>query len=290
MTSSFSANGLKARVARRVARTLFHFLERHLELHLTANDYYSPIPSVKDLPPEIYEQQFSMAGVDMNETGQMSWFDDVLLRYADEFVPEPNGGLSLLDAFALYATIRHRKPAKFIEIGGGDSTLIAMRAVEVNRREGHPCKFTCIEPYPRDFLLKSHWPDYALLTELVQNVPVREFADADIVFIDSSHVSKIGSDVNYEMLEIVPQTKVGCLIHWHDIVIPTNYWKDWTASSGQFWNESYMLHAFLAFNASFSVQWASRYMQLNHGRLLKQHFPYVRDEHRLTSFWVERTS
>lgn len=288
MQSITSPGGLKTRVARKVARTLFHFLERHLELHLTANDYYSPIPSVKDLPPNIYEQPFSMAGVDINETGQMSWLDDVLLRYAHEFVPEPNGGLSLLDAFALYATIRHRRPAKFIEIGGGDSTLIAMRAVEANRREGHPCKFTCIEPYPRDFLLKSQWPDYSLLTDLVQNVPAREFADADIVFIDSSHVSKIGSDVNYEILEIVPHTRVGCLIHWHDIVIPTNYWKDWTERSGQFWNESYMLHAFLAFNASFSVRWASRYMQLHHGSLLKQHFPYVRDDHRLTSFWVER--
>ncbi len=65
MTPTNSVGALKARVARRVARTLFHFLERHLELHLTANDYYSPIPSVKDLPPEIYQQQFSMAGVDM---------------------------------------------------------------------------------------------------------------------------------------------------------------------------------------------------------------------------------
>lgn len=281
---------LRGRLARRVARTLFHFLERNFDLHLTANDYYSPIPSVKDLAPAVYEQRFSMAGVNITHEDQLSLLNGVFTQYMSEYTPTSNGGLSLVDAYVLYATIRHKKPRKIVEIGGGDSTLIAMLAVEANRAEGHPCTYICVEPYPREFLRRSRWVDYELLIDLVQNVPVAVFADADIVFIDSSHVSKIGSDVNYEILEIVPHTKVGCLIHWHDIVIPTNYWKDWTSHSGQFWNESYMLHAFLAFNDTFSVRWASRYMQLNHLDALKQHFPYLKDYHRLTSFWVERVN
>lgn len=278
----------RARAVRKLARRSFHFLERHLDLHVTANEYYSPIPSVKDLTPEVYEREFSMMGVEMNDGGQLDLLDTAFGRYADEYVPQANGGLSLADAFALYALIRERKPRKMVEIGGGDSTLIAMRAVEKNRQEGHPCHFTCIEPYPRPFLREAHWPDYELVTELVQNVPVAMFADADIVFIDSSHVSKIGSDVNYEMLEIVPHTQVGCLIHWHDIVLPTNYWKDWTELSGQFWNESYMLHAFLLFNDAFSVRWAARYMQRRYPDKLQKRFSYLTAEHRLTSFWVER--
>ncbi|WP_354043695.1 class I SAM-dependent methyltransferase [Devosia sp. UYZn731] len=231
-----------------------------------------------------------MMGVDMNETGQMELLDTTFSSYADEYVPQPNGGLSLADAFALYALIRERKPRKMVEIGGGDSTLIAMRAVEKNRTEGFPCHFTCIEPYPRQFLRDAHWPDYELVTELVQNVPVAMFTDADIVFIDSSHVSKIGSDVNYEFLEIVPHTPVGCLIHWHDIVLPTNYWKDWTELSGQFWNESYMLHAFLLYNNAFSVRWAARYMQRLYPAKLHERFPYLTAGHRLSSFWVERVN
>lgn len=279
---------LRSRVARKLSRRMFHFLERHFDLHLTFNEYYSPIPSVKDLTPETFEKPFSMAGVDMNEAGQIELMETVLPRYLDEYEPSPNGGLSLVDAYVLYALIRERKPRKIVEIGGGDSTMIAMRAVEKNRELGFPCHFTCIEPYPRKFLLDASWPDYELVTELVQNVPVSRFEDVDLLFIDSSHVSKIGSDVNYEFLEIIPHTPVGCLIHWHDIAIPTNYWQDWVRTSGQFWNESYMLHAFLLFNNAFKVRWAARYLLARHLPKLKKNFPYLRDQHRLSSFWVER--
>ncbi|RYD84784.1 MAG: class I SAM-dependent methyltransferase [Verrucomicrobiaceae bacterium] len=279
---------LRARITRKIARKSFHFLERYFDLHVTANDYYSPIPSVKDLPEEIYERPFSMRGVDLAEGHQLALLDVQFSKYADEYQPEPNGGLSLVDAFVLYATIRDRKPRKMVEIGGGDSTLIAMRAVQKNRDEGYHCHFTCIEPYPRPFLSEMQWNDYQLMVEQVQNVPTSFFTDADIIFIDSSHVSKIGSDVNYEILEILPHTKIGCWIHWHDIVLPTNYWREWTAHSGQFWNESYMLHAFLLYNTSFSIRWAARYMKQRFPDRLKACFPYLKDEHRLTSFWVER--
>src|SRR5690606_25994821 len=101
-------------------------------------------------------------------------------------------------------------------------------------------------------------------------------------------VSRIGSDVNHEMFEIVPRLPLGCLVHWHDIVLPTNYWRDWTEGGTQFWNESYLLHAFLMFNDRFRVRWAARYMQLLHGDRLKARLPFLGDHHRLTSFWIER--
>ena len=163
-----------------------------------------------------------------------------------------------------------------------------MAAIEANRAEGHPCHFVCVEPYPRAFLSEATWPDYELIVEKVQDVDLTVFDDADIVFIDSSHVSKIGSDVNHEMFEILPRLKVGCLIHWHDIVIPTNYWKDWTEGGTQFWNESYLLHGFLMYNTSFKVLWASRWFKQTHPELLAAKFSYMIPEHRLTSFWVER--
>ena len=175
-----------------------------------------------------------------------------------------------------------------VEIGGGDSTFISMAALEINRSEGYPCSFICIEPYPRDFLSKARWPDYKLIVEKVQDVNLSIFDNADVVFIDSSHVSKIGSDVNHEMFEILPRLKPGCLIHWHDIVIPTNYWRDWTEGGTQFWNESYMLHAFLMYNSNFSVIWAARWFKQKHHELLAERFDYLMPEHRLTSFWIER--
>lgn len=267
---------------------MFPLLERGLDLHVTPNDYYSPIPSVKDLPDGIYDRPFSLVGIDMNEAGQMAVLDEVFPLYLDEYTPDPNDGLSLVDAYALYALLRHRKPQRMVEIGGGHSTFVSMAALAANRSEGHPCHFLCVEPYPRGFLREADWPDYELIAEQVQDVPLSVFDGADVVFIDSSHVSKLGSDVNHEMFEIVPRVKPGGLIHWHDIVIPTNYWGDWTQSGTQFWNESYLLHAFLLFNSSFRVLWAARWFRMNHGDLLADRFGFLRPDHRLTSFWVER--
>lgn len=277
-----------SRLTRGIARRMFPLMERGLDLHVTPNDYYSPIPSVKDLPADVYDKPFSLTGIDMNAAAQMSVLEDVFPRYIDEFTPEPNGGLSLVDAFALYALLRDRKPKRMVEIGGGHSTFITMHALEANRSEGFPCHFSCVEPYPRDFLRNADWPDFELVVDQVQNIAPSFFDDVDVLFIDSSHVSKIGSDVNHEMFEIVPRLKVGCLIHWHDIVIPTNYWRDWTESGIQFWNESYLLHAFLLFNDRFQVLWAARWFKMHHGDALSARFPYLKDEHRLTSFWIER--
>lgn len=276
------------RFIRRLARYFFPFFERALNIHITYNDYYSPIPSVKDLPNDIFDRRFSLAGLDMNASGQDDLLANVLSLYISEFTPEQNSGLSLADAYVLYAMIRHQKPRKMIEIGGGDSTFISMKAIEMNRHEGHPCHFTCIEPYPRDFLVQAEWPDYVLVQEKVQDVDLEVFDEADILFIDSSHVSKIGSDVNHEIFEILPRLKVGSLIHWHDIVIPTNYWRDWTKSGTQFWNESYLLHAFLMFNSEFRVVWAARWFKLNYWNRMSEIIPFLVPEHRLTSFWVER--
>lgn len=282
------AENLLHRATRRLARLSFTFFERALNLHVTPNDYYSPIPSVKDLPPDIHDRRASLAGIDMNLAGHEALLRDVLPRYLAEYAPAPNGGLSLADAYVLYALIRDRKPRRMVEIGGGDSTFISMAAIERNRAEGHPCHFTCIEPYPRDFLRRADWPDYNLVVAKVQDVDLSLFDDTDILFIDSSHVSKIGSDVNHEMFEILPRMKRGSLIHWHDIVIPTNYWRDWTESGTQFWNESYLLHAFLMFNSEFRVLWAARWFKLEQPDRLAAALPFLKPAHRLTSFWVER--
>lgn len=276
------------RLTRRIARMTFPLAERLFNLHVTPNDYYSPIPSVKDLPADIYDRRFSMRGIDMNAAAHAELLDEVLPLYLSEFKPQPNGGLSLADAYVLYSLIRHHKPRRMVEIGGGDSTFISMAAIARNRDEGHPCHFTCIEPYPREFLRKADWPDYKLIVQKVQDVDVSIFDSTDILFIDSSHVSKIGSDVNHEMFEILPRMKPGSLIHWHDIVIPTNYWRDWTESGTHFWNESYLLDAFLMFNSEFRVIWAARWFNLEQPDRLAAVLPFLRPEHRLTSFWVQR--
>ena len=78
------------------------------------------------------------------------------------------------------------------------------------------------------------------------------------------------------------------VVHWHDIVWPANYWREWTERSHYFWNESYVLHAFLLFNRAFKVQWAARNMALNHEKALTDVLPFYRKGAHITSFWAER--
>lgn len=92
------------------------------------------------------------------------------------------------------------------------------------------------------------------------------------------------------MLHLVPRTKVGVLIHWHDIMIPQDYPMSWL-NKGTFWNESYMLHAFMLFNDAFQVVWAARYMQVKHADEMRRCFPFFAPEdvaQQLSSFWVTR--
>lgn len=224
----------------------------------------------------------------MDEGGQLDTLRKLFPVYMEEFTPQENTGLSLVDSFILYCQIRHHKPKRMVEIGSGESTMISLQALERNRQEGVDCLFSAVEPFPREALLQIDFPGFELVVEQVENLGVDFFHDTDFLFIDSSHVSKIGSDVNFEILEVVPSLKQGAVIHWHDIMIPGNYWEDWTREGNKFWNESYLLHAFLQFNDSFRVLWASRYMHMRFPEEMRKAFPFMKLQERCTSFWVIR--
>ena len=95
----------------------------------------------------------------------------------------------------------------------------------------------------------------------------------DILFIDSSHVVSVGSDVVHEILKILPKLKPGVLVHVHDIFMPADYPEKFVMTNLCFWGEQYMLEAFLSFNRAFEVLWASSAMQFYHREALERHFP-----------------
>lgn len=265
----------------------YRFFETYLGIHVTYPHFYSPLPTLKDIDPNHFTKLFACKGVDFNFDVQNELLTE-FLNVSAEYVPQKNQGLSLVDAFVLYAQIRRKKPNVMIEIGSGESTRIALKALNKNLEEGHDFRFRAIEPYPPKYLESINDPRFELIISKVQDVEVSKFSDADILFIDSSHVSKLGSDVNYEILEIVPTLKQGCLVHWHDIFFPKEYPKEWMETGQQFWNESYMLHAFLSFNDSFKIRWSSKYLQTYKDELLKEKFSYYQSSHNLSSLWVER--
>ena len=111
----------------------------------------------------------------------------------------------------------------------------------------------------------------------------------DVLFIDSSHMLRIGSDVQFEYLEILPRLKPGVIVHIHDIFLPAEYPRNWVHDKHIFWNEQYLLQAFLAFNASFEVLWGGSWMHLNHPAELESAFQsYKRENQWPGSFWIRR--
>ena len=110
-----------------------------------------------------------------------------------------------------------------IEIGAGETTKISLKAIQMNKNEGNSYKFHTIEQYPRDDVKKIQNEDFELIHCKLQDVDIELLSTADLLFIDSSHVSKIDSDVNYEILEIIPKLKVGSLVHLYWFSVNWNF-------------------------------------------------------------------
>jgi hypothetical protein len=276
------------RCVRRWFRACSTALER-LGVHVTRVHYSSPIPASCELPDELFTRRSQCLGIDWNDPVQGQYLESVFPTYVAEVNVYPNSGLSLVDAAILHCMIRHHRPRRIVEVGGGTSTRFAAAAALLNSGAGAPCEFIAIEPFPGSGL-RAGFPGLTrLLESRVQDVPLEQFADADMILIDSSHVVRIGGDVNYEILEILPRVKPGCLVHFHDILLPGEYWREWVKDQGLFWSEQYLLQAFLAFNRDFAVAWASRYMHLQRADAIARVFPYFApDRHHITSFWIRR--
>ena len=270
------------------ASKTFLFFEKYLSLHLTPAHFYSPIPTLSQLDDRVYAKIFSANGVNIDSHQCLEYISSIAEKYLAEYTPQQGFGLSLVDSFVLYASIRHFRFPFVVEIGAGDTTHIILKALDMNSKEGFPSKLCSIEPFPRDDIINIKNSNFDLVISRFEDTDASLFSEADFIFIDSSHVSKLNSDVNCQILELLPMVKKQAVIHWHDIVFPRNYWRDWAHNGNQFWNESYLLHAFMLFNDSFSVLWPSQYMQTHYPSILKKIFPFYLDTHRLTSFWIQR--
>jgi predicted O-methyltransferase YrrM len=152
--------------------------------------------------------------------------------------------------------MRHFRPTRIVEVGSGYSSALML---DVNDRWfGKEIAMTFIEPYPDRVLSILRPGDHAnttLLTTQVQDVDLSVFNQlepGDFLFIDSSHVSKAGSDVNFLIFEVLPTLKPGVIVHFHDIYWPFEYPREW-AQEGRAWNENYILRAFLAYNTRFEI-------------------------------------
>jgi hypothetical protein len=198
-----------------------------------------------------------------------------------------------VDAEVLYCIIRHFKPSRIIEIGSGFSTLVAAAACRTNEEENHHTELLCIEPHPNETLTQGFPGLGELVVMKLEEVDRDVFTSLtanDILFIDSSHVLRIGNDVYYEYLHILPRVASGVFVHVHDIFLPFEYPRQWIVEEHRFWTEQYLLPACLTFNRAFKVIWGGSYMHHNHPDRLRQTFQSYDPAHVLPgSFWMQRT-
>jgi hypothetical protein len=201
-----------------------------------------------------------------------------------------NGLFSRLDAWTLQAMLRHFRPRRMIEVGCGWSSLVTAR---VNREQlGGSLRFTCIEPYPPDFLDGGIEGISELIASPVEALPVDPFlelGERDVLFIDSSHTVKTGGDVVFLFEEIVPRLAPGVLVHVHDIFLPWDYPPDWVFG-GRAWNEQYLVRAFLAFNAAFRILIGVGWMSHHRPDVLASVLPEYPEKYRDGggSLWIQR--
>lgn len=283
------------------SKRFFHLWERQ-GYHVTPCHFHEPVPDTRDLGPELWTKQSDLVGIDLNEAAQLRLLEEFSSRYKSEYQNLPrektsaaqqyylnNGFFESVDGEILYCMIRHFKPRRIFEIGSGNSTYLSAQAV---RENGRPCELVAFEPHPETALRAGVPEPSRLVRTKVQDVPVQEFErleENDILFIDSSHVLTIGSDVQVEILEILPRLKKGVLVHLHDVFIPSEYPKSWVLENHLFWTEQYLLQAFLTFNNAFEVLWAASYMHLKHPDVLEQHFSsYQRQDRWPGSFWMRK--
>jgi predicted O-methyltransferase YrrM len=268
--------------------------------------FASPLPDHADIERDHPRLATATAlpGIDLRVAGQL----ELLKQLAGElpFPDRPTPGFryhfeneffSYADAAYLVGVLRHVRPRRVVEVGSGFSSALML---DVRDRLGVSPELTFIEPYPtrlNALLTAKDRASCTLIEKPVQAVPLdvfRRLGANDILFIDSSHVAKIGSDVNHLFFEVLPALRPGVLVHVHDIFWPFEYPKAWY-DRGWAWNEAYLLRAVLTSGGRYRVVLFPSYLEAHHAEAVRAAMPTAlrraeaTPETGASSVWLEVT-
>lgn len=300
VTASLMMRLMRKIPPRRLPRTLKAL--RKLGVFPIVDHYYEPLFNPAHLRYSLSLDR-DLAGLDWNITEQL----DLLTKFHfnEELVAFPlayqrdlqffynNNFFASGDAEFLYNMIRHFRPSRIFEIGSGQSTLLAASAIQENRRNdvNYHCRHVCVEPYENKWL---HQLNIELVRSPVERLD-KSFFDKleqnDILFIDSSHMIRPQGDVLFEFLDVLPALKPGVLVHIHDIFTPKDYLHEWIYEDVRFWNEQYLLEAFLSFNTQFKIIGALNFLKHHYPQELAKTCPILQkqmDSREPGSFWIRR--
>ncbi len=252
----------------------FQRLADRAGFQLRSIHYYEPTYTDADLPADVTGER-PLPGLDLNEAAQLALIAQ--LTFGDELDALPmkaepgkfgylNNMYGVGDAELYYSLIRLKKPKRIIEIGSGNSTLVALEAIAANRRDdpGYDCDLACIEPFEMPWLEST---GVRVIRQRVEHVALSFFDQLqtdDMLFIDSSHVIRPYGDVLHEFQQIVPRLAPGVLVQVHDVFTPRDYPEQWLRQHRRLWNEQYLLESFLTYNSRFEVVCAANWLKHNH--------------------------
>ena len=266
--------------------------------------FYSPIPDVAAVTrhaDRIWKASpKTLPGLDLRPDDQFALLERLSQHYRHlPFPEEPspdfryfynNAYYSYSDAVFTFCLMLEFKPRRIVEIGSGFSSALMLDTAD--RFLQSEVEFTFIEPYPDrllPLLRASDQQRHTLIQKPVEELQpdvLHSLGRGDILFIDSTHVSKVGSDVNVLMFDWLPVLKPGVLVHVHDILYPFEYPREWVAA-GRAWNEAYLWRAFLQYNAAFQILACNTYLEFLFEEFFRQHMPLCL-RNRGGSLWVTR--
>jgi hypothetical protein len=249
--------------------------------------FYSPVPAVEDYEERYEDRALHSVDEDVANGEAQLALAQTFKTYYDE-LPFPrdaadgyryhlnNGRFNYFDGITLYCFIRHFRPRRIVEVGSGFSSAAMIDTCEAFL-DGRT-DITFIEPYPETLYGRLSGKDrerYSILEKKVQDVPLdvfRALEANDILFIDSSHVAKFGSDVNHLIFKVLPVLQDGVVIHFHDIFRNFDYPIEWL-KEGRAWNEAYLLRAFLLSNPGYKILFFNDWFAHQHWDFLERQLP-----------------
>jgi hypothetical protein len=278
---------------------LVYKLGVRLGVYILPAHYYVSEPNIIELEQtvDLWAKPSAMSGVDVDLDEQVANLRRVCAPYQQEFsgnpyyrhaVNQPFGSgrsrtFGYVEAQVLHAVVRHYKPARLIEIGSGVPTYCGYQAMSMNRREtGVDGRITCVEPYPIDIVneIASTSDTVELIPRHIQEVPLEIFTQLrpnDVVSIDTNHVVRSGSEVNYVVLEVLPIIPKGVLVQIHDIYLPYDYDRD-VLKNFIHPNETALVAAFLACNPRYKILFSLSMLHYDRRREMQSVLPEYRPE------------
>jgi hypothetical protein len=271
-------------------------LQQKFGVTITRADTYGEIPTIADLERSFATPSLlALDGIFPANDVMVAQLDR-LMTVSHEFDPPAqstrpgeyawrNTSFSFSDATAYYAMIRTRKPRTIIEVGGGWHTRIAQMACAKNGMG----RILCVDPRPSEFLQAI--PGIERVERPVQEIESGFFdgalRDGDLFFIDSSHTVKHDNDCLHLYLRILPAIHANITVQVHDINLPETLSLQQMRDQQIFWNEQYLLYAYMCGNAQARAIYGSRY-HTRHNPDMLDRFMHGRYRAGGASFWFEQ--